>query len=59
MKAEEAWRTSWSEVRETKAETRMVTARVTANSRKRRPTTSPMKRRGMSTAMSETVRETM
>ena len=37
----------------------MVTARVTANSRKRRPTTSPMKSNGMSTAMSDTVNETM
>ena len=46
-------------VSETTAETRMVTARVMANSRKRRPTTSPMNSSGMSTAMSETVRETM
>ncbi len=46
-------------VRETTAEMMMVTARVTANSRKSRPTTSPMKSSGMSTAMSETVSETM
>src|SRR5947207_620049 len=44
-------------VKETKAETRMVTARVIANSRNRRPTMSPMKSSGISTAMSETVSE--
>ena len=37
----------------------MVTASVTANSRKRRPTMSPIKRSGISTAMSETVSETI
>jgi hypothetical protein len=42
-------------VSETKAEMRMVKLRVMANSRKRRPTMSPMKRSGMSTAMSEMV----
>ena len=46
-------------VSDTKAETRMVTARVMANSRKRRPTTSLMKRSGISTAMSETVSDMM
>jgi hypothetical protein len=46
-------------VRDTTAETRMVTLRVTANSRNRRPTMSPMKSSGMSTAMSETVSERM
>ena len=46
-------------VSETTAETRMVTARVMANSRKRRPTTSLMKSSGMSTAMSETVSDMM
>ena len=46
-------------VSETTAEMMMVTARVTANSRKRRPTTSPMNSSGMSTAISETVSETM
>ena len=46
-------------VSETTAETRMVTARVTANSRKSRPTTSLMKSSGMSTAMSETVSDMM
>jgi hypothetical protein len=46
-------------VRETTADRMMVTARVTANSRKRRPTTSPMKSSGISTAISETVREMM
>ena len=42
-------------VRETNAETRMVTARVTANSRNSLPTTSLMKRSGIRTAMSDTV----
>ena len=37
----------------------MVTARVTANSRNRRPTTSCMNNSGMSTAISETVKEMM
>ena len=46
-------------VSETTAEMMMVTARVTANSRNRRPTTSPMKSNGISTAISETVSETM
>ena len=46
-------------VRETTAETRIVTARVMANSRKRRPTTSLMNSSGMSTAMSETVSDMM
>ena len=46
-------------VRETNAETRIVTLRVTANSRNKRPTMSPMKSKGMSTAMSETVNDTM
>jgi len=38
---------------------RIATASVTANSRKRRPTTSPMKRSGISTATSEKVSEMM
>ncbi len=46
-------------VRDTTAETMIVTASVTANSRKSRPTMSPMNRSGMSTAMRETVRLTM
>ena len=46
-------------VRETTAETTMVTASVTANSRNRRPTTSPMNNSGISTAMSDTVSERM
>ena len=46
-------------VSETTAETRMVTVSVTANSRKRRPTMSPMKSSGMSTAISEMVSEMM
>ncbi len=46
-------------VSETTAETRIVTASVMANSRKRRPTTSLMNKRGMSTAMSETVSDIM
>ena len=37
----------------------MVAASVIANSWKSRPTTSPMKRSGISTAMSETVSEMM
>ncbi len=46
-------------VSDTTAEMMMVTASVTANSRNRRPTTSPMNSSGMSTAISDTVRETM
>ena len=46
-------------VRETTAERMMVTAKVTANSRKSRPTTSPMKSRGMSTAIREMVSDMM
>ena len=46
-------------VSETTAETRMVTLRVTANSRNRRPTISPMNNRGISTAISEMVSEMM
>ncbi len=46
-------------VSETKAETRMVTASVIANSRKSRPTTSLMKSSGISTAISETVSDMM
>ena len=44
-------------VSETSAEIRMVIARVMANSRNRRPTTSPMNSSGISTAISETVSE--
>src|SRR5580693_7683510 len=44
-------------VRETIAEKTMVTASVTANSRNKRPTTSPIKSRGIKTATSETVSE--
>ena len=56
------WRTSLAHiigtsVRETTAEIRIVTARVIANSRNRRPTTLAMKSSGINTAMSETVRE--
>ncbi len=46
-------------VSEMKAEMRIATASVIANSRKRRPTTSPMKSNGISTAMSEKVSEMM
>ena len=46
-------------VSETTAEIRIVIARVTANSRNSRPTTSLMKSSGISTAISETVREMM
>ena len=46
-------------VSETTAETRMVTARVTANSRNNRPTMSPMNSSGMRTATNETVSDTM
>ena len=44
-------------VSDTTAEMRIDTASVIANSRKRRPTTSPMKRSGISTATSESVIE--
>ena len=46
-------------VSETNAENMMVTARVTANSRNRRPTISAMNSSGISTAISETVSDTM
>ncbi len=46
-------------VSETTPEMRMDTASVIANSRKSRPTTSPMKSSGISTAMSENVSEMM
>jgi hypothetical protein len=46
-------------VREMNAEMRMVALRVTANSRNRRPVMSPMNSSGMSTAMSDTVRDMM
>ncbi len=42
-------------VSETTAERMMVTAKVTANSRKSRPTTSPMKSKGIRTAIKEMV----
>jgi len=41
-------------VSDTPAEMRIETASVIANSRKSRPTTSPMKSSGISTAISET-----
>ena len=44
-------------VSETTAEIRIVTASVIANSRNRRPTTSPMNSSGIRTAISEIVRE--
>ena len=44
-------------VSETTAEMRIDTASVIANSRKSRPTTSPMKSSGISTAISENVSE--
>ncbi len=58
------WRTSLAHimgtrVSDTTAEMRIVTASVIANSRKRRPTTSPMKRSGIRTAISEIVSEMM
>ena len=58
------WRSSLAHimgvsVSETTAETRMVTLRVTANSRNSRPTMSPMNSSGMSTAISEMVSDTM
>ena len=46
-------------VSETNAEKMIVTASVTANSRNRRPTISAMNSSGISTAISETVSETM
>ncbi len=46
-------------VSDTTAESTMVTARVTANSLNRRPITPPMKRSGISTAISEMVRDMM
>jgi len=46
-------------VSDTTAEIRMVTESVTANSRNRRPTTSCMNSSGMSTAINDTVSETM
>ena len=46
-------------VRDTAAETRIAALSVIANSRKSRPTMSPMKRSGISTAMRETVSERM
>ena len=42
-----------------KAEMRIATASVIANSRNRRPTTSPMNNSGISTAISEMVSEMM
>ena len=46
-------------VRDTTAEMAMANDRVTANSRKRRPTSPPINRIGMKTASSETVIDTM
>jgi hypothetical protein len=46
-------------VSDTTAEMTIVTASVMANSWNSRPTTSPMKSSGISTAISETVRDTM
>ena len=46
-------------VSETNADTRMVTLRVTANSRNRRPTISLMKSSGISTAIRDTVSDRM
>ena len=40
-------------------ETKIATANVTANSRNKRPITPPMKSRGMSTAIKDTVSEMM
>lgn len=45
-------------VREMSSDSRMATARVTANSRNSRPTTSPMNSRGISTAISDKVSDT-
>jgi hypothetical protein len=44
-------------VSDTTADTRMAAESVSANSRKRRPTMSPMNRSGISTAISDTVKE--
>jgi hypothetical protein len=46
-------------VSETTADRAMATLRVTANSRKSRDTTPPMSSRGMNTARSEAVIDTM
>ena len=46
-------------VSEMTAESRMVTLSVTANSRNSRPTMSPMNSSGISTAINDTVSETM
>ena len=46
-------------VSETTAETRIVTLSVTANSRNNRPTMSPMNNSGISTAISETLSDTI
>jgi len=46
-------------VNETKPEIRMVTAMVTANSRKTRPTIPPISNTGMNTAISEKVMDRM
>ena len=46
-------------VSESTAETPMAMASVTANSRNSRPMMPPMKSSGMSTATSDTVRDTM
>ena len=46
-------------VSETTADNRIVTLSVTANSRKRRPTMSPMNSNGINTAINETLSETI
>ena len=46
-------------VKDTAAEMTIVMPSVTANSRNSRPTTSPMNKSGMSTAMSEIVSDTI
>ncbi len=46
-------------VSETSAEMRMATASVIANSWNKRPTTSPMNKSGINTAISDTVSEMM
>jgi hypothetical protein len=46
-------------VKETTAEIKMVTARVTANSLNKRPITPPMNKSGISTAISEMVKDMM
>ena len=48
-----------TKVKDTTAEIKIVIASVTANSRNSRPTTSPMKSSGISTAISDTVSEMM